>query len=411
MKLLYRSTTLAFVILLSLNISAQDLSSAEKTAVRQVARSMGTWTGGGGEGVICFKSTWAKTMAFDSKGRLRKQVHSQIGSVYAYDLIEFRNDLAIVPSEPGETPVQYLHRVIARNVEPSSPYFARRIREAIAMIVAPDGSLLWEDQGSLMKLADAGERRIRIVSPECVITQVVIRYSKNVEGPFPQFFIDYNKYLFDLMAQNGEPVIHQAALILHEALYLAGYSLGVLTSSGIRGLVAHIMWKDLPWWLDAEGENFRQGLFITILYTYGMRDAMRLFLDESQERPPFSKQSRQWSRAELARKYREAWDLLIAQDKAYANCLSGYFAECDIRFLPVLANHLSPEEAFLFVAASVGNEGQIKFTIDRFLLEEADDDQEARLVCKIFQKDRGRYPEWTDLIDKALSYCLSWGKL
>ena len=379
----------------------------------------GTWTGGGGEGIICFQTEKDKEQAFDSQGRIKIQSRAKITRLESFDLVENQSEFLAFSAQPGITYDVFLDFIIENNIEPYSPYFATRLRQAISMIVNADGSLKWNDQGSLIRLNDAGKKRVvRFVDPTCAYVQLAIRYSKKTKGPMPAVFVDYDKGLFELMGKPKEwGAVNQAALILHESLYLAGYDLGLRDSSDIRVLVSFFMFRNIEGYLASLQAPSLEAAFTTMLYSFGMKDSTNLYLQKESGRHAYTKSSRQWSRAQLAQNYQKNWSQLIATDNEVAICnqRKTLSRQCEDRLLSRLGKKLSLEEAFLFAVATTHNGGLHPYNSDVFVTPGVADETPGKEFCQtlqLYSEELNKFaPSMVEIFKKARDYCKGWGKI
>lgn len=390
-----------------------NISTAEKDRIRRAIRGdilvAGGWTGGGGEGAICFPTKAEKEAAFDGEGKLRREAIPSKTTLQTFDI--FENNFGSLPLLPraGDDVKSYLEYVISENIAAASPYFALRVRQALALILKNDGSIAWEDRGALVKLNDGGPRRKKINSDTCAIVQVVARYQKVAHGALPQVFVDYDKDLYDRLGDEHPAVkiISQAALILHEALYLAGVEIGMKDSSRTRQLNYWMMSRDLKAYLNQQGEGRRSRMFTTLVYTLGFRNQTSLFVDPSINAAPFTKESRQKARAELATIYRENAEGLMRAGKIVGNCNPNRDRTCDETILRSLAQKLSPEQSFMFLAASYQNARKTLFDLDVFLVP-GDDRAQAQEVCRLIAADQAADKGddyWAGFYVTGLRYC------
>ena len=394
------------------------ISTAEKDRIRKAIRGdvlvAGGWTGGGGEGGICFKSKAEKEAAFDAEGKLRKESIPSKTTLQTFDIAE--NNFGSLPLLPraGDDVKSYLDYVVTENIAAASPYFALRVRQALALILNADGSLAWEDRGPLAKLNDGGPRRKSVNADTCAIVQLVARYQKVANGGLPQVFVDYDKDLYDHLGDEHPSVkiIHQAALILHEALYLSGVEIGMRDSSRTRQLNYWMMSRGLKAFLSQQGAARRSLMFTSLIYTLGFRNQMSLFVDPSVVASPFSKESRQKARAELATVYRDNAEGLLRAGKIPNNCNPNRDRACDETILRSLAQKLSPEQSFMFLAASYQNARKTRFDLDVFLVP-GDDRAEASEVCRLITADQVADKGddyWAGFYVTAQRYCEGWLK-
>jgi hypothetical protein len=78
---------------------------------------------------------------------------------------------------------------------------------------------------------------------QCYYAQIARRFSQYWPGAVPEVFVDYDQGLFSLLGNHGPEygVVHQAALILHEALYLMRIELGQSYSEPIVRLTSYLL--------------------------------------------------------------------------------------------------------------------------------------------------------------------------
>lgn len=270
----------------------------------------GGWTGGGGGGgIACFPADLDRNQIFDREGRLSRHARSKITNIYFMDFIlgSTLSNRSVIRS--GESWHPFLQRKIAENLRPFAPEFTRRLEQALSLIVNANGSLPWEDRGALKRLNDYDmdwshltsmtEFRQNGESPEnCFSLQMAMRFAQRSFGQMPHVFIDYDQDLFEKMGRLNTRFgpAHQAALVLHEALYLMGVELGMTSSESIPSLVTHIL-KDKSEILDAAWLPITQ----ILINMNGFGDYDRLFQEEGDI-----------SIAKARR--RQAWDRIIQRE-------------------------------------------------------------------------------------------------
>jgi hypothetical protein len=415
------STFLAFGSFALANVSPLSspmtkISTAEKDEIRKTIRGTvrmaGTWTGGGGEGVICFKSKEVKEASFDEEKRLKPVAIMSKTTLQVWDMAEQNRGQAPLLPRAGDNVKTYLDYIVKENIEYGSPYFAFRVRQALALILNEDGTVNWEDRGPLAKLDDAGPRRIQIKPETCEMIQIVARYQRPGKNGQPEVFIDYDKNLFDHIGEDHPAIkiMSQAMLILHEALWLAGVEIGMPDSSRTRELNWLLMSRDLKKYLDQKGSHRRQLMFTTLIYSLRFRNVNALFVDPNAADEPYSTGSRQRARAELAVVYRENASELLKSGKIQPGCSPLNSKYCDYTILRSLAPKLNPEQTFLFLVASMANSKKIRFSDDTFLMP-GDQLEAAREVCQAIAVDASQTKSddpWALFQPAALSYCAGW---
>lgn len=203
----------------------------------------GTWTGGGGTGVICTQEgTSAKALLDPKTGAIKREAYPLIRKAFMLDNRSQGVRYKVV--RPGEEPLTYLTRVINEKYAHVNPDFAKDMIEAFELV----NSLIYSDKHLPLPLAqDIGqlaenEKIILASQPHCTQAQIVIRYSLIKDGVIEKLFLDFDWKLLAVIRQSGdhfETTFNEALVILHEAVYLV--ALNSIDAKNTRDFVNFIL--------------------------------------------------------------------------------------------------------------------------------------------------------------------------
>ncbi len=421
--------SLALVVLVSTLVSTAKTASAKtvsKATQQQVRKSLtpgsqksiivagGTWTGSGGDGVACFKDQKEASHAIDEAGKIKPEYRSKIERLFALDTWEYQNEYLFMAPMKNEDPVQYIVRAIDKHLSQDMPYFAEKLKKTIKILSTNEWKSHWSDQGALPLILDQGSIG-RSIPEQCRLVQLAVRYAHSSTGKIPEVFIDVDGDLIERM-KNGpswsDNILFTGTLLLHEAIWMSGVELNMPDSAASRKLTAAILSENVAAAIAERPEHLREKLWTNYLYTLGFRDYFSLFLGEEKASvdptTPSSKASRRAARAHIARLYQKTLQQLRLSEY-------GPMDEATERaFIHQLVLTMTPEETFLFVAASLHNTQKIPFNIDIFYLDGLDDRAHVHFSCGIintylrFEKEGGddnNNPSFSEAMEKALLYC------
>lgn len=200
------------------------------------------------------------------------------GEVRTLDLLEAEvrgyNELGFEQAFGTENANQLLSRVLHGKIHSHMPYFTKRINEALRMIQIADGPSF---SPSVNKSEDRGELIIK-VSPKSLV-QIANRHSVTYPGHKPLGFVDINGDHYNRMS-----VVEQAALLLHEAVYVLYSQVGHMDSVKTRKFVGFLLSKQherepmLPTMKDSTAAVNR-AMYASRLNREGLGEFFAVFLD------------------------------------------------------------------------------------------------------------------------------------
>lgn len=184
---------------------------------------------------------------------------------------------------PGENAQQFLMRILNEKLGQVAPFFSRRVQEAFYYIQMDQPQ--WTNE----MVPDSQDlEKIRASKSGRRLVQVAMRYSVSFPGMPPRGFVDVNRDLFQKM-----DITHQAALLLHESMYILNSSLGHKSSLKTRDFVGYVMSKfeytiqHIEVLLATTGayrmndvmkRDFRATVINTYMQKMGVYDILKLFL-------------------------------------------------------------------------------------------------------------------------------------
>jgi hypothetical protein len=217
----------------------------------------GGWSGGGGTGIACFTTKEMAEKAKSARAQslpLSKQLLDSITQLYATEVWEWSLQSFVVP-ENGETSDAYLDRILKSLLESVSPSFYLKLKQALDR-TRFDNTNIANYQSQVESTEDTGPvRRMGAnglnASETCTLVQIATRYARTQADGKIEAVIEINKGLYEKLGfsteaiwPEGSQIVNQAALKLHEALYLLGYGLNHQTSESVRSMVATLLHRD-----------------------------------------------------------------------------------------------------------------------------------------------------------------------
>ena len=201
----------------------------------EIAGNDGTWSGGGGggTGIACFKKEADAEKARAARKAdlpLPRSLIPKITSLKTTEIAE-NDQVQFAPPQPGENSSTYLERILHAHLDTAVPSFHEKLNTALALVQLERGQAA-NQSGKLKPIQDTGEI-LDLDSGKglCVPVQIVVRRARrgNDGGIQTILGVDYDLYdklgMKDSKISNEDRIIHQAALKLHEAVYLITYAL------------------------------------------------------------------------------------------------------------------------------------------------------------------------------------------
>lgn len=209
---------------------------------------------GGGSGVACFQDIRDAVRARSQKGPLPQNLRQKIYSLQTTDLWEGEQENVPTPVKSNEVNSDiYLHRILDKYYGTLSPQLMRRVGSALkamdfaSAIPSIDGLERVFDLGKMNGLDFfCNDQRMdcpRELKSNCAFVQLAVRKSEtNDDGSFThKVQIDLDLFqklgMQDGVVNNQSRIQNQAALRLHEVLYLIGFELGNIDSARVRKIV------------------------------------------------------------------------------------------------------------------------------------------------------------------------------
>lgn len=199
----------------------------EKASV-SIRVSGGSWSGGGGTGMVCFRSEVVAKEQFDFSGRLKQEAYSNIYKVFMLDNF-YNSDLSYLDINLSERPIQNLKIFLERYLI-LNPEFIKKLLWVIDLLES--GLVVMSSEG-LPRTWDTGEvesdsKAFLSHNPHCELIQIAIRYSfTDQNNKLIGTFIDVDRKLLHLIRsgkKNGvetyEGIYNEMLIWLHEAVYL-----------------------------------------------------------------------------------------------------------------------------------------------------------------------------------------------
>ncbi|MCM2323200.1 MAG: hypothetical protein NDJ90_08045 [Oligoflexia bacterium] len=201
-----------------------------------LADDEGTSTGRGGMGMACFSTENEAIRALDPKsGKVKPELRDSITRVWSLDFAASARDWMAAPKD-GEAPRDYIRRVIAENLAPGHPIFAKRLSEAHELLDRAEwtnaGSLpLIPDNPAITALATNG-RREPVEKPDerkCVPVQIIRRVNQFEHGRLKSVRFEYDADLYQKLRSTMPGrygILNEASIRMHEAIYLLAEAQG-----------------------------------------------------------------------------------------------------------------------------------------------------------------------------------------
>lgn len=237
---------------------------------------------GGGSGVACFYTNKLTpdfpADAKDSSGRLTPYYRQWMNRIFVTDYMDssaakgirvFGRNIFVEPYAT-ETPEAYIERVVVKRIQPLAPRFASKLKTALhrvrreLWIPVPEGLPDLPDVGQTPYLQDGKQK-------ECTSVQLVRRRESidPVSGQSKVISIEFDPDLLEKIqtvnVTSWGPLwmtVQQGILLLHEALYSVGTSLGHDNSVKVRALTRILLEEDFS---SAIQNNFQ---FLYLLYAH-----------------------------------------------------------------------------------------------------------------------------------------------
>ncbi len=200
----------------------------------------GAWVGGGGSGIACpvvGKSLSTIHHADMIHRKMDSESYDTIDSVGMLDLAFVKNTDLILPIK-GELSVQYAQRILDLYFSKQLPFLNIKLKSLVVLI---NEQLQEQIQAHKLNpqirvldpLSDYGSNRyfeMRSKFLPCEMAQLATRYAHTSFFRVHEFFVDFDVSLILKMREKARSeipgVVHEAALLLHEAIYLFASSLG-----------------------------------------------------------------------------------------------------------------------------------------------------------------------------------------
>ena len=184
-----------------------------------------------GNGIVCFADPAIPLAIRAENSELSSRYISKIQSIELLDIYEAKQKWKLTETLPNETASQYLERILART-DLAVPDLAKHIREERGQL--PEWNILHQPSG-LLKVDDATVRD-RFDATYCVLVTLA---ANGVNGS--QYALHLDTRLF---RHKSHSIQSQAALLLHEYLYLGAHRADITNSDKIREVVGLLLSDD-----------------------------------------------------------------------------------------------------------------------------------------------------------------------
>lgn len=389
-------------------------------------------TGGGG-GLACFKTTSEKNQMVNSNGLIPMENRSKILKLQTLDYFEVIRTKGFIQPATGEDAKTFLNRVIKTKIEPVNAIFAHRLEKALDLIKIKT----WSPQRSLNLIFDWGEeddaylRFLRENNPECAPIQIAVRHSIPKPGLHPIVSVEVDSDYFDRLATlnpGAEGTINQAALYLHEAIYLLGSMLGQNTSEGTRQLVGILLSQGTYDSLNELSPAAKAVVFRADLGKAGFNQYAKLFADDypsksnktshiadydslSKKRYTLVKAWSKLPHPDIEAKdsdeiFDDFWDYMTLLIFNYKS--DGSNGELETYLRQNLPPMLTPGEGFLVVATEAMVRGRIN-NYDVFMAPEEEDSKDFSTVCAAAKEwiNAEDEKDLNQTLNQTIVYCTS----
>lgn len=178
--------------------------------------------GGGGNGVICFHTNEETKSSFNANGNLNSLDRSNFKSIETLDIWEYRLTTPLFHPINGESPQNFLRRILQDKWKPIFPVLVTNLLLQFPMIEESELRSHPSDISHEIADYDSIEKDLPI---NCRLVGIATRISQSKLGYKPKVEIRWNLELYDSLGNNPSTnnstrVINQAAILLHELLYI-----------------------------------------------------------------------------------------------------------------------------------------------------------------------------------------------
>ena len=361
----------------------------------------GTHGGGGGGGVACFSSALTKADR-TSSALLQKKMETDLKSLSVFDYWKFvkttipLNEENYHLSRVGESPHDYLFRILKAKSGILSPRFVQILKEAI-QTVSPRQHMC----KSMPLIDDLGpdqwlhEENIETVN--CARVQLARRL---FDPATDQYKFEYNCSLYTKLGKGERPevkTINQAVLILHEALYLMGNRLlSAMDSNSVQELAIELIRKDWP------GYERDRTVFRRLLRMVGFDDFFILPLKGNASQVRVGRLQAYYDLIEKLSVVLEKFNPVSPLDDPYGKAISIALPRFEKEIYAVYAKtidpaqalieqkifpSLSPEQAFILAAGTLATNFDFDF---ESLFLHGNDSNALETVCAFATGDSSR---------------------
>ncbi len=397
------------------------------TQVNGTRRMRGTWTGGGGGVILCYRNSSDATEAVRG-GVLTEFGRSNMTSIEALDYFQFKKRMNFYEPKTDELPQDYLQRVLEIYLGRLSPGFSKKLQRALAKVNVES----FRDRRDLPVIQDTGTIFIQDIeseNPNCRYVQLAIRLTQSVgSGEMPPVLVGYDEDLYrklSTMAKNQRvAVINQAIFLLHEALYYLGFELGHTDSSSSRSFANLLLSQDVfnETMEMSRSESDRIKIFRKQLVLFGFDDFPELFVGDEKDPAAvkrFSKTQRRRDYESYKTKVSEGVKRFLVE-KNFSVRDVAISTENQWKLVEHLAKFVYPGfsegEAFSVVVESAFGLGVVS-NIEVFREDGVDDSVELNAVCKYAEEKIAKIAEDSEgepnaktvgdlfILQQARAYC------
>ena len=392
------------------------LAAKDTEKEKDKSKDGGTWTGGGGSGIACFEKWEAYK---DSREFILPEAYDQMTMLTMLDIEN--KSIPIVPAKAGETSMDYIRRLMTEAYAPVLPLFAAKILRTSELIYSQLQNQVADYQkepnySAQPTLRDFGAPMIQeeIAFPgRCIIVQLATRYAKVELYEVQGFFIDFDVRLvlkFKELATNPEETAAQeAALILHEALYLMGSVIEHSDSSATAfGIMPLLLSKRTTEILKTMPRTVAAEYLRSKLKQYGMSNYHFVkFVNEKKSQNPVINQHLM-----AVKQIKKSLVQAEQQFKKTYGYSSHTAREYQSYLKPLVENLLkSTDPTGAFIALSSLVAAKHRYILDDLFLESFEQKAVIADLCTNLKEQRQdligdrAYPAMVQLFERALDYC------
>ena len=213
--------------------------------------------GGGGTGIAVFDTAENASKARDARihGQpLPKGLSEHIVTLTTTDYWEGgRSNMGMIYAKTGQTSDQYLKDILGQYLKPISPSFYSSVEDALSRVRLDDERIV-DETGNLYPIEDTGPILGLDLNSSAfaryAIVQIAVRRFEMINGKLKPV-VHLDKELYNKLGCTNKLILvpefqiqNQAALKLHEAIYLLGYNLNQSNSARARRMTMTLLSND-----------------------------------------------------------------------------------------------------------------------------------------------------------------------